>query len=226
MLQSAGKKKRVGKVSFATEPDIIPNSNAIRNQQQNVASSLEAASLEDTRDNTGPLNLTHNLFSPNLGDKGSIRFKSREDRTRTAREAGISTGGTVSNPDFKDTLKRVSVVLQQHIIRGERLKRKYHAKRDRERAARQAAGATFDSYGSRSPEMSISFSSEGQIDLNGDRPKFSLPKSAVQLSVGGGETKTTTLGNPNNSKKNGPSEPRISMSASLPVSERLAASSR
>ena len=201
MLQKSGsvKKKRV--VQFAPSPEhIIPINN----------------------DELTSNNLTHNFFSPNLGEQGSIRFRSREDRTRTAREAGISTKGTVSNPDFADTLRRVSVVVQQHILRGERLKRKFKMTAAEKYAAKQ--GRSYNSKtdgfrGQRSPEMSVSFSAEGHVDLTGDR-RLSLPRpAAVQLSVGGrgggNETKTASL----------PNEPRISMSASLPVSERLAASS-
>jgi hypothetical protein len=200
MLQSAGKKKRVGKVQFAEEDDtVIPPS-----------SSLE--------DNDSSHN-TSNFFSPNLGEQGSIRFRSREDRTRTAREAGIATGGTVSNPDYADTLRRVSVVVQQHILRGERLKRKYNQKLAEQRAANLGPGHTMESQYQRSPEMTVSFSSEGPVDLTGDR-KLTLPKPAVQMSRG--ETKTT-ISNTNTGR--GPSEPRISLAASLPVSERLAASS-
>ena len=65
--------------------------------------------------------MTHNFVSPSL-EKGSIRCGPRGTHS-AARAAGIThSGGTVSNPDFADTLRRVSVVVQQHIVRGERLK--------------------------------------------------------------------------------------------------------
>ena len=224
MLQSAGKKKRV--VKFAAEDQIIPSTSSSQTAAPppSPSAALPAphpapAPHNSYENETIANNLTHKFFSPKLGAPGSIRFRSREDRTRTAREAGINTtGGTVSNPDFADTLRRVSVVVQQHIIRGERVKRKYHHKMTAEREA-----ASNGSYNSRrsnnppsSPEMTVSFSSEGHVDLTGDRRKRT---PSVQLSLGGGasgsssgETKTAL-------------EPRISLAAQLPVSERLAASS-
>lgn len=215
---SATKKKRI--VQFASEEDqVIPNN-------------TEHSSSNSYGDETITDNLTHKFFSPKLGAPGSIRFRSREDRTRTAREAGInSTGGTVSNPDFADTLRRVSVVVQQHIIRGERVKRKYHqklaaAKRDavshpsasspsRSNTYRnnQTSNSRYDPPGS--PEMTVTFDPEGHVGLTGDRRKRT--PSSVQLAGttgGGGESKTSTA-----------SEPRISLAAQLSVAERLAASS-
>jgi hypothetical protein len=218
---SATKKKRI--VQFASEEDqVIPNN-------------TEHYSSNSYGDETITDNLTHKFFSPKLGAPGSIRFRSREDRTRTAREAGInSTGGTVSNPDFADTLRRVSVVVQQHIIRGERVKRKYHqklaaAKRDavsrlsasspsRSNTYRnnQTSNSRYDPPGS--PEMTVTFDPEGHVGLTGDRRKRT--PSSVQLAgtTGGGgksgESKTSTA-----------SEPRISLAAQLSVAERLAASS-
>jgi hypothetical protein len=220
MLQVAGKKKLKRVVKFAQEDQVIPST-----LEQHPTTTQ--GSLDETISN----NLTHNFFSPKLPAPGSIRFRSREDRTRTAREAGInSTGGTVSNPDYADTLRRVSVVVQQHIIRGERVKRKYHQKLSAERAAAASASATsrsnrhtansrYDSLGT--PEMTVTFDPEGHVDLTGDLTGDRRGRTpSVQLSGATGETKTSY-----GERGSGPLEPRISLAAQLPVSERLRASS-
>ena len=192
--------------------------------------------------------MTHNFFSPNLGEQGSIRMRSRAERTRTARATGLTaSGGTVSNPDFADTLRRVSVVVQQHIVRGERLKRRYEATRA-QRAADRARGdfggdvgggrggggggggggqrwglgqygGVADMY--RSPESAPAFSAEGAVGL--DERRRAQHGVVMQLTEG----KTSgpgSGGSSSSSRMAGGANPSLNAAANMPVGERLAAS--
>ena len=172
------------KVTFAPQDDVIHHHHH-QQQQQKQEHQHDGGiygSMSSADGDTAAAPMTHKFVSPSL-EKGSIRMRSREERTRAARAAGLtSSGGTVSNPDFADTLRRVSVVVQQHIVRGERLKRRYK----RKRTERREQGVDEDHLNSsgfdelQSPSPVVSFSSEGSVGLIGDS------RSMNYRGVGGG----------------------------------------
>ena len=172
-------------------------------------------------------------------------MRSREERTRAAHAAGLSSsGGTVSNPDFADTLRRVSVVVQQHIVRGEQLKRRFK----RKRAQRREQAMYEDNFNSsrfdelQLPSPVVSFSSEGSVGLIGDSRSMNYRGVSSSGSVGGGNQlrpalQMTSGGSRGDESKwsagrrgsgggggrpGGPSS--INLATAMPLGERLAAS--
>ena len=192
------------------------------NQLLETQNSSMYGSMNSVEDDSDAAPMTHSFVSPSL-EKGSIRMRSREERTRAARAAGLTSSvGTVSNPDFADTLRRVSVVVQQHIVRGERLKRRH----ERMRAQRKKSLLGGDDKQDiddihQSPSPVISFSSEGPVGLiesktttyTGAYSNRDHPKPALQMTNGARGEGARGDGNQS-----------INPATTMPLGERLAAS--
>jgi hypothetical protein len=73
---------------------------------------------------------THAVFTPRLGESGALRYRKPDDRMASLAPAAGAVGSTLAQPNYDDFLRRVSVVLYQHLRRCE----KRH--REQQRAAK------------------------------------------------------------------------------------------
>lgn len=63
---------------------------------------------------------THAVFTPRLGESGALRYRKPDDRVAGLAPAAGAVGSTLAQPNYDDFLRRVSVVLYQHLRRCEK----------------------------------------------------------------------------------------------------------
>lgn len=109
---------------------------------------------------------THTVFTPRLTETSSLRYRKPDDRVVSSTSLAPPTSvSSIAQPNYDDFLRRVSVVLYQHLRRCE----KRH--REEQRAAAAAAGAA-------ATDASGSVSSASQSGgLQADRSSYFLSSS-------------------------------------------------
>lgn len=118
---------------------------------------------------------THTVFTPRLTDSAALRYRKPDDRVTSL--APPSAVSSVAQPNYDDFLRRVSVVLYQHLRRCEKRQSEEH---------RGASAASSTDRGT-SPFLSAAVSREGEPDA------LELPTAPLPLSTGPSSTTSPRL---------------------------------
>lgn len=117
-------------------PSSVEDEDALHQQQQQPQAQRRPAAKRGVRFEAAAepaFQPTHAVFTPRLADSAALRYRKPDDRVPgLAPPPGAGAGSTLAQPNYDDFLRRVSVVLYQHLRRCE--------KRHREQRRSAAAG--------------------------------------------------------------------------------------
>ncbi|DAZ96702.1 TPA: hypothetical protein N0F65_009169 [Lagenidium giganteum] len=129
-----------------------------------------------------PFQPTHTVFTPRLTDTASLRYRTPDDRVDRSKILAPPTSvSSIAQPNYDDFLRRVSVVLYQHLRRCEKLHR------EQQRAAGVAASQSGASSSMATANGSSASASHAQTDDGSSASKTTGSQYADSSGVSFGD---------------------------------------